>query len=222
MKIYAISGLGADERVFNFLTLNQELIPLKWIKPEKNESIESYSERFAKYYDLDKEDDYIILGVSFGGLIATEISKLFKPKMTILISSAETKYELNTIALLIGKSGLTNILPKKLFDFPRKFAQFLFGTDKKELLNSILNDTDLDFAKWAVKELVNWKNTTKLERVLKIGGSKDKLLPPKDDKAIIIENGEHFMIVDKSKEISKIINENIKNDTTTTPKQNLG
>lgn len=218
MKIYAISGLGADKRVFEYLTLENELISLDWITPKVNERIEVYAKRFAENYGVDKETNFIVLGVSFGGLIATEISKLYKPKMTILISSAETKNEINKFGKLIGQVGITKILPKKIFDPPRKIAHFLFGTEKKELLNSILDDTDLDFAKWAVNELINWKNTTKLENVLKIGGSKDKLLPPKDKKTIIIEDGEHFMIVDKAKEISQIINERIKN---TKPQQSV-
>ena len=121
----------------------------------------------------------------------------------------ETKDELSKIIRLTGKSKVTKILPKTIFDPPRKIAYFLFGTKKKELLNSILDDTDLEFAKWAVNELLNWKNTTKLNNVLKIGGEKDKLLPPKDKETFIIKNGEHFMIVDKAEEISKIINEEI-------------
>jgi len=213
VKIYAISGLGADRRVFEYLTLENELISLDWMIPKGNEPIEDYAKRFAEKYGIDKENNFILMGVSFGGLIAIEISKLYKPKMTILISSAETKNEINKFGRLIGRVGITKILPKKLFDPPRKIAHYLFGTDKKELLNSILDDTDLDFAKWAVNELVNWKNITKLKNVLKIGGSKDKLLPPIDKKTIIIEGGEHFMIVDKANEISKIINEQLKSTT---------
>jgi len=213
VKIYAISGLGADKRVFEYLTLENEILPLDWIKPEVNEPIEKYSKRFAEKYRIDKENNFIILGVSFGGLVATEISKIYKPKMTILISSAETKNEINKFGKLFGRVGITKKLPKKLFAPPRKIAHYLFGTDKKELLNSILDDTDLDFAKWAINELVNWKNITKLDNVLKISGSKDKLLPPKDKKTIVIEGGEHFMIVDKAKEISKIINNELKSMT---------
>jgi hypothetical protein len=86
----------------------------------------------------------------------------------------------------------------------------MFGTNKKELLNSILDDTDLDFAKWAIRELLNWKNKTKLNNLLKIGGSSDKLFPIKGKDTILIEQGEHFMIVDKAEEISHIINRRMK------------
>ena len=81
----------------------------------------------------------------------------------------------------------------------------MFGTEKKELLNSILADTDLNFTKWAIRELMNWKNQSRLPNLIKIVGTKDKLLPPKGENTILIDKGEHFMIVDKAEKISKII-----------------
>ena len=212
MKIFAISGLGADQRVFKLLTLNHDIIPVEWIKPNKKESIIAYSKRLIKEYKIENEKEFVILGVSFGGLIATEISKIANPKVTILISSVETKNELSPIIRLFGKSKIIELIPKKLLKPPKFIAHFMFGTKNKELLNSILDDTDLSFTKWAIKELINWKNEVRLTNVIKISGSVDKLLPPKGENTIIIKNGEHFMIVDKADDISSIINKKIKND----------
>ncbi len=73
MKIYGISGLGADKRAFQFLTLACEFIPIDWIDPLRTEHIEDYSLRLSKL--INQDEDFAILGVSFGGLIAAEISK---------------------------------------------------------------------------------------------------------------------------------------------------
>ncbi len=211
MKIFAISGLGADKRVFDFLQLDNELIPLDWVSPIKNETIEDYSLRLAQKYKIDRISDFVILGLSFGGLIAVEISKILKPKLTILISSAETKKELHNVFKIIGKFIYTKKLPEKMFDPPRKIAHYIFNTKKTKLLDSILDDTDLGFSKWAVNELLNWKNTSKIENILKICGEYDRLMPPKDKKnSIIIKKGTHFMIVDNADEINKIINDKMK------------
>ncbi len=51
MKLYAISGLGADQRVFQFLTLEYELFPIDWITPIQNETIEDYAIRLPKIID---------------------------------------------------------------------------------------------------------------------------------------------------------------------------
>ncbi len=210
MRLYGISGLGADKRVFEYLTLECKLIPIEWIAPLKNETIENYSIRFSQL--INKEEDFGIMGVSFGGLIAVEISKRLNPNLTILISSAETKKELRTIYRIIGKTKLLKIIPQFLFDPPRIITNWIFGAKKRKLLNQILDDTDLKFVKWAVNELTNWKNNEKLTNpTLKIGGTNDKLIPPKKDKnQRLIDKGEHFMIVDRANEISQIINEEIK------------
>ncbi|MCT4666136.1 MAG: alpha/beta hydrolase [Flavobacteriales bacterium] len=210
MKLYGISGLGADKRVFEFLTLEYTLFPIEWIEPLKNETIEDYSLRFSKL--INTEENFGILGVSFGGLIAVEISKILKPKLTILISSVETKKELRKIYRIIGKTKIFKIIPESLFDPPRIVANWVFGAKNRSLLNQILNDTDQSFAKWAINELMNWKNDEKISTpVLKIGGTNDLLLPShKGENQELINKGTHFMIVDKADEISQIINREIK------------
>jgi len=205
MKLYAISGLGADKRVFDYLTLDSEIVHLDWVEPKKKENIEDYAMRLAQ--NIDKSEPFGIIGVSFGGMIAVEISKVLKPKVTILISSAETKEELKGIYKGFGKTKMITLLPEKAFDIPRRIAKYIFGTNNTKLLNKILDDTDLKFVKWAVNALITWKNETRIENSLKINGTKDKLIKPsKKDKNIKwIEGGEHFMVVDKGGEISRLI-----------------
>lgn len=209
MKLYGISGLGADKRVFKSLTLDCEIIPLEWITPMRNESLESYSSRLSRLINTDEE--FGIIGVSFGGLVATEISKLLNPKITILISSAETCKELRFVYRLAGKLKLIQFIPSALFNLPRTLALWVFGT-KNKLLIDILDDTDLNFAKWAIQELISWENeNTVLNPILKISGEKDKLIPPNvDENTTVIPDGQHFMIIDKAKEISEIINYSIR------------
>lgn len=208
MKIYAISGLGADKRVFQFLNLEHDFIPIDWIDPLKNESIAEYAKRFSSV--IDTSEKFCVLGVSFGGLIAVEISKFLNPELTILISSAETRNEIPLIYRILGKTKIVKIIPAKLLNPPRWMAKILFGTKKVALLNEILDDTDLKFTKWAVQELSAWKNEQKVEKVLKIVGTKDKLIPLKNKENIqLIEGGGHLMIIDNADEVSEIINKEI-------------
>lgn len=205
MKVYGISGLGADKRVFEYLTLDFEFIPIDWIATNKKESIQSYSRRLSNV--IDTKGDFCLIGVSFGGLIATEMSHILNPKTTILISSAHTKSELRPIFRWFGKIKLIKLIPNFLFDPPRLIAKYLFGANNTKLLNDILDDTDLSFVKWSLNELTNWKNITQQKNVLKINGTNDKLIPPKGNtKMELIDKGEHFMIVDNASEISTIIN----------------
>jgi pimeloyl-ACP methyl ester carboxylesterase len=209
MKIYGISGLGADQRVFQYLKLNYDLIPLDWIEPKPDEKLDMYASRLAER--IDTSGVYILIGVSFGGLIAMEISKILKPALIILISSAETKSDLRKIYRLIGKIGIIQWIPASFFKPPVKIVEWVFGAKNKKLLKEIIDDTNLPFAKWAIEKLITWKNTARFENCIRIHGDKDLLIPhKKDNKMIEIPGGHHFMIVDRAEEISKVINKEIK------------
>ncbi|MFS4469183.1 alpha/beta hydrolase [Maribacter sp. 2210JD10-5] len=208
MKVYAISGLGADKRVFQYLKLNQEILHLDWIQPLKSESITAYAHRLSA--KIDTREEFCLIGVSFGGLIAKEISLFLNPKLTILISSASKSMELPRIYKTFGLKHLIKIIPRRFFKPPIAVAKFLFGTTKTQLLKDILNDTNLIFAKWAVTKLVSWENNHNARNLYRIHGTNDKLIPAKGNYRIdLIKNGEHFMIVDKSKEVSILIQKRI-------------
>lgn len=204
MKLYAISGLGADKRVFQYLRLNHDLIPIDWITPEPKEPIEKYAKRLSSV--INTEEEFGLVGVSFGGLIAVEISKIVNPQITILISSVETKNELPFLFRSFGRAVLS-FLPERFFDIPRRSSGYIFGTAKTELLHQILDDTDLSFAKWAVNQLMNWQNIERLNSVMKISGTKDLIIPASGgENETLVQDGAHFMIVDRATEISELIN----------------
>lgn len=208
MTIYGISGLGADERVFQYLELSQKIEPIHWIKPKDGESMQSYALRLS---DQIKDDEFILIAVSFGGLVAIELNRLLKPKLTILISSAETKQDLRKIYRLIGKTGVVRLIPSFLLNPPKPIMYWLFGAKNKKLLREILDDTDLEFTKWAIIQLTSWTNTENTTGLIKVHGTKDKLIQYKpDQQTIAIQNGEHFMVVDNAEEISRILVEKIK------------
>ena len=91
--VYFISGLGADERVFQFLDLSKiEHQFIQWNEPQKKESLSSYCKKLTEQIDLKQE--IILIGISFGGIIAQEISKIIECKKVIIISSVKTvKYQ---------------------------------------------------------------------------------------------------------------------------------
>jgi pimeloyl-ACP methyl ester carboxylesterase len=209
MKVYGFSGLGADKRVFQYLNLNHELIPLDWIEPKPDEPLKEYASRLA--VKIDTTENFVLIGVSFGGIVAVELSKIVKPALLILISSVEVKKDLRIVYRIIGKTRLVEWIPATFFKPPAKLAEWVFGAENKKLLREIIEDTDIQFAKWAIKRLITWNNNSRLDNCIKIHGDKDLLLPlRKDNKTIEIPGGHHFMIVDRAAEISAILNREIK------------
>ena len=203
MTIYGISGLGADERVFQQLTLSLPVVPIRWIPPNRSESLYHYALRLAKKAE---DKDCILIGVSFGGVVAIEMSKIIKPRLTVLISSAATSRELPWVYRLVGSVGILTLMPAFLFHPPPCLMYGLFGAKNKMLLREILEDTDRSFAKWAIIQLTHWSNRERLPRVVKIHGTQDRLIPYRRGRTTVpIQGGQHFMVVDRAQEVSRAI-----------------
>ncbi len=209
MKVYAISGLGADRRVFSALNLDCDLEHIEWIAPlNLNERLEDYALRLSE--NIDFSEGVIVLAVSFGGLIATELNARKKIDSLILISSCDTHKGINPFFRYL--KFLIPLLPKRLLKPPLTLACWAFGTKQRSLLKTILNDSNLDFNKWAIYKLLNWTRERGAKNVLKINGANDKLIRPESDRnTVLIERGEHFMIVDRADEVSAIINRELNN-----------
>src|SRR5919198_557839 len=95
MEVFFLSGLGADKTVFQFLDLSYcQPVFIDWLPPEKNEPLQEYALRLK---DKFIPDDAMIVGLSFGGMLATEIAKQYPSVKPTLISSAKTKSELPKI-----------------------------------------------------------------------------------------------------------------------------
>ncbi len=92
MDVYLISGLGADRTVFRNLIFSEgvKIHYLDWITPKTKESLRDYALRLAE--GIDTSRTFCIMGLSFGGMLATEMTSVLKPQRTILISSISSKY----------------------------------------------------------------------------------------------------------------------------------
>ena len=213
MTIYFISGLGADKRVFKKLSLppHFEIKHIEWIPNIKNESLADYTKRLLAQMDTTKP--FSLVGLSFGGMVATELSKITKPKQIIIISSVSTSHQLPWYFKLFGLLKMYKLMPGNLLKSPNRFLYWIFGTkhtEQKTLLKHIINDTDLVFLKWAISKITKWDNKHKVENLYHIHGTADKIFPIrfiKPDAKIM--GGGHFMVYDKHTEISKILTERL-------------
>jgi len=214
LKVYGIGGLGVDKRVFSALNLDFELIALKWIDPQSNESINSYAKRLAK--QIDRKAPFAIIGVSFGGMIAIELSKILNPEKIILISSASSKQNIPLAFRLLGKTRIINLIPDFLFRPPQFLANYFFGiSDKfhKKALKQILADTDIQFLRWAAEQIMKWDNSELPSNFIRIHGTADRLLHyQKKDNVILMPAAGHFMIMDRANELSDVLNKEFKNE----------
>ncbi len=206
-KVYIFSGLGADERVFKYLDLTGlEVTFVKWIKPQVNEILADYAKRLSTQI---KDENPILIGLSFGGIVATEMSKIIPTEKLILLSSLKTRNEIPLLYRIAGKLNLHKIIPYSLLKSNTFFNRWLFGIirkNDKDLFQKVLADTDIDFLRWAINVIVKWDNQLLHPQLYHIHGSKDKILPIRNaGNVIVIENGGHLMVLDKAKQVSEAL-----------------
>jgi len=205
--IYVFSGLGTDERVFQNIDFG-EATPsfIRWIKPNDGESIEGYAKRLT---DQMKHERPILVGLSFGGLMAIEVAKLIETDKIIIIASAKTRKEIPLYYRIAGQLRLHKILPTGFLVRPNIFNNWFFGTQTpqdRKLLAEILHDTDTRFAKWAIDKIVTWKNEINHLNLKHIHGTADRILPYRFVTCdLMVKNGGHLMTVNKAEELTEKI-----------------
>jgi hypothetical protein len=141
--------------------------------------------------------------------MAVEVAKQIAIEKVILIASVKTKDELPFYYRLAGKFHLHQLLPLSLLKKSNFLTNWFFGaasTADRMLLSKILEDTDPLFLKWAIDQLVRWKNQTKIEALYHIHGTQDRLLPI----AFVncdarIAGGGHLMTLNKPAELNTIL-----------------
>jgi len=213
MKLYLLSGLGADSRVFQYLNLpGVEKFSIEWIPPMKDETLQNYALRLC---DQIKDQPANLLGVSFGGIIAQEIANHLQVRRLIIISSVKDPKEIGPAFQLVKFFRIWKLVgPERLKKGMLKMGHRFFGVKsgwEKDLLKKITLETDENFIGWAVQQIHTWKGRSLKDPIVHIHGTNDKLFPGGRIKNFIpVENGGHFMIVNRAEEISRLVLEALK------------
>jgi pimeloyl-ACP methyl ester carboxylesterase len=206
-----IPGLGADERMFNFINLNgctKQFI--KWVKPEKNASFNTYLLKIKEQIKIG--EPIILIGVSLGGIVAMELRELIPVEKTIIISSVKTKAEVpfffKLIRLLRINKIISPTLMKKSALLIKPFIADTSNEKAMQLFKAMLYDTDNEFIKRSIQFVLDWKRSSyHNENLIHIHGTKDLVFPLKNINHcdFKIRGGAHDMIMSKPQEINKIL-----------------
>jgi pimeloyl-ACP methyl ester carboxylesterase len=208
VKVYFISGLGADRSIFKHIQLPSHCKPvfLDWISPVKNESLADYALRLSK--KIDPAEKFSLIGLSMGGMIAVEIARHFNPLHVVLISSVPSSQHLPKYYHYLGILKLHKFLPISLFQ-KGALLKRLFTTETaedKRMLKVMIRKTDVHFIRWGLEAILTWKNEKVPQNIIHIHGTHDEILPKRFTKPThTINKGGHLMVMNRAGEINRIL-----------------
>ncbi|MEE9431623.1 MAG: hypothetical protein V3V16_11315 [Melioribacteraceae bacterium] len=217
VDLYLLAGLGFDERIFYNLKLdNVNIHYLKWLEPNDNEPLGEYVKRMAEQISS-SENQIILIGHSFGGIIVQGISKTIDTKKIILISSIKSKEEIPITFRLLKIFPLYKLINTNLIikSFPIWARLFGYNSEKgRKLFVEMLSSCTDNYFKWAMNKITHWSgDNSELKNLTHIHGSIDKTFPLHLIKnPIVVNDGSHFMVNSKAEIISEILNKEIQKD----------
>jgi len=164
----------------------------------------------ALSHQIDTTSKYVIIGVSLGGMLATEMGEFLNPEKIILISSAKCRDELPGRYTFQKSIPINKLVPAGMIKWGAKKLQPLVEPDSKkdrqEFLD-MLNDKDPLFLKRIVAMIIQWERDEYSNDIVHIHGDNDHALPSKNvEYNYLIQNGSHMMVYTRAEEISALVN----------------
>lgn len=210
-KIYLFPGQGADYRLYNNIEFPKgyDTIRIHLPVPNRNETIREYATRFIPL--IDTNQSFILLGVSLGGMICTELSTMLKPEHVIIISSAKSNRELPRKYTFQKKIPINKIIPKSNLKTGAVLLQPIVEPDSRtnrKFFTSMLAGKDPRYLKRTINMIINWDRTEAPEGIYHIHGTADNTIPYENvDCNYTIEEGSHMMAYTRGDEITVILRE---------------
>lgn len=206
--LHCISGLGADHRMFQKLRIpGWELKAVPWPYIDKHDGMACYAQKVADI--IPQGPDHAILGLSFGGMLASEIARVRPDQQVIILSSAKHPDELGEVSGLLKFIITQRLFPVGLMRIPNKTILRRFGAYDDEsaiLLRNILDDSNTHLVSVAGKVIMEWQTTPAPAHIVHIHGTADQIIDPKPiTPTRWIEGGEHMMVFTRAEEVSALI-----------------
>lgn len=207
---YFISGLAAQCRIFDKIELPEEYKRhyLEFIIPNEEDDLASYALRLGK----DIAPNSIVIGLSLGGMMATEIAKSRPDITAILLSSIPVKSEFPKYLSFLLQLKLNQYLSKEIVGFffnkmKSIFMQSNLTSSDEKLLMDMFNEGDFDFFLWCIEAIKLWNNKYYPSNIIRIHGTNDRVLPLKNKEKIdcIIKGGSHVMLLENHNEINSFL-----------------
>lgn len=207
VKVYFISGLAADRRIFKYIRLPEgfEAYYLDFIPHLEGETLRDYALRLAE--NIYKEEPFVLVGVSFGGMLAVEIAKKHPPQATIIIGSIPVSSHLPNYFKIAAALNLHRIVPMFIIK-ASAITKRLFTNSREDqrLLTQVIKESDPALMRWSMHAVLHWDNDEVPRPLWHIHGTRDEVLPMRyTSPTHTIPRAGHLLVINRHKEVNTII-----------------
>lgn len=204
IHVYFVPGMAANTKIFEYIKLPEseyEMHFLEWMLPLERESLIDYAMRMVKKIT---HKNPVLFGVSFGGILVQEMSKFVRTKKIVVVSSVMHQSEFPKRMKFVKLTKAYKLFPTQVFSNVEKLAKYALGetaSNRVDLYKKYMSVSDKRYLDWAIDQILNWKQEQKLENIIHIHGSHDRVFPIEYIKGdvICVKNGTHVMIINKYK-----------------------
>lgn len=183
-------------------------LPLPWLTPSPDEPIGDYAGRMRTGIRAERP---VLVGVSFGGMMAIEMAKELPGATVVILSSVSDDRQ---IPLWIKIGG--RLYPRRLISGlkkpgwrPSRLEDHFLGVetiDDRLLVNEFRNTVQDGYVHWAIRTIARWRNRWKPASFYHIHGGRDRIFPLRKVRAThVVGDGGHLMVYNRAEAVSGIL-----------------
>lgn len=203
-RLHFIPGVATDRRVFAEVDLPaHDCVYLDWMPVQEDERLEGYAKRMAARVE---EASPILIGYSFGGIMAIEMAKHLGDATVILISSIKSYRERSFGMWLTASLNLHRLVPVEIgkdLRFAYTWMNDPQSPSEVAFIELMRETLDPAHTGWAIDQAVHWRHHAHTPRLFHIHGDQDRIFPIRYIRNCIpVRGGTHLMLLNKGREIS--------------------
>ena len=205
--LYLIPGQGADARLYNrFAITGYDTVRLQWLEPKKKETMAEFAARMAE--GIDTTRPVILVGVSLGGMVSAEISRIIPVEAIVFISSAKRRQELPFKYQILRLLPFHRLFGGNVYIKSTPYARRIVEPESWSescFYDAMIAAKTPCFMEWTVNMIANWERKELPEvPYFHLHGLKDGTLPHENIyQNQTVKKGGHMMVYSKPEAVYK-------------------
>lgn len=199
--IFLIPGIGGTAELFSDYRFPVPFLAVDYPRPKTLEmSIRQYAQQLVEHCGIRPGD--ALVGMSLGGMMACEISKVVEIDQLILISSGTCKEHINPVLRRLGFLG-----PHMPFSWLQKLPIPAASRLRRRMIQ-MFREADPVFLNWACSCAPHWEGLENHPRLTQIHGEWDPVFPfcyQRDRIHYRLQRAAHLAVLVQQKEVQQIL-----------------